>query len=348
MVATAASAIGGRHRGRPDRRLRRRGHHQHAAGPRRGRRRARARRQPQAVPQRRGARGQEARPHAGLRPRAAGRHRHRAAALLALRAGPAGRRGRDVQGRSHLAAARSSTTPRPSAPTATAPGRRRRALLHAAQRQRRLRRPRSTGRRRRSTPCCTATPRTRSSTSSTTAGSNTPMPAWGAPGGGPLTEQQLDNVIAYLYSIQLSSDDSQTALQNEIETVCKPDDAEPLHARTAPPTRPSGQTARRGPVQPGPVRRLRRPAPTPAPAATPRAGRTASPRSPAAAALGPNLTDGSPLRQFETAAAAGRVRHHGLRARQADRLGRHRLGPDARLRAQPQRRSTRPRPRSPG
>ncbi|MGZ4727118.1 MAG: c-type cytochrome [Acidimicrobiales bacterium] len=53
---------------------------------------------------------------------------------------------------------------------------------------------------------------------------NTPMPAWGAPGGGPLTDQQLDNVIAYLYSIQLSSDDSQTALQNEIDTVCKPDD----------------------------------------------------------------------------------------------------------------------------
>jgi mono/diheme cytochrome c family protein len=53
---------------------------------------------------------------------------------------------------------------------------------------------------------------------------NTPMPAWGAPGGGPLTEQQLDNTIAYLYSIQLSSDDSQTALQNEIDTVCKPDD----------------------------------------------------------------------------------------------------------------------------
>jgi mono/diheme cytochrome c family protein len=52
---------------------------------------------------------------------------------------------------------------------------------------------------------------------------NTPMPAWGAPGGGPLTEQQLDNVIAYLYSIQLSSDESQQALQKEIDTVCKPD-----------------------------------------------------------------------------------------------------------------------------
>ena len=53
----------------------------------------------------------------------------------------------------------------------------------------------------------------------------TPMPAWGAPGGGPLTDQQLDDVIAYLYSIQLSSDDSQTAVQSEIDTVCKPDAA---------------------------------------------------------------------------------------------------------------------------
>ncbi|HEY5155371.1 MAG TPA: cytochrome c, partial [Acidimicrobiales bacterium] len=52
---------------------------------------------------------------------------------------------------------------------------------------------------------------------------NTPMPAWGAPGGGPLTEQQLDNVIAYLYSIQLSATDSQDALQAQIDTVCKPD-----------------------------------------------------------------------------------------------------------------------------
>ena len=54
---------------------------------------------------------------------------------------------------------------------------------------------------------------------------NTPMPAWGAPGGGPLTDQQLDDVIAYLYSIQLSASDSQTAVQTEIDTVCKPDAA---------------------------------------------------------------------------------------------------------------------------
>ncbi len=34
----------------------------------------------------------------------------------------------------------------------------------------------------------------------------TPMPAWGAAGGGPLTEQQIDELIAYLGSIQLTSD----------------------------------------------------------------------------------------------------------------------------------------------
>lgn len=36
----------------------------------------------------------------------------------------------------------------------------------------------------------------------------TPMPAWGAEGGGPLTTQQIDELIAYLGSIQLSSDEA--------------------------------------------------------------------------------------------------------------------------------------------
>ena len=34
-----------------------------------------------------------------------------------------------------------------------------------------------------------------------------PMPAWGLPGGGPLTEQQLETLIEYLKSIQLSPDE---------------------------------------------------------------------------------------------------------------------------------------------
>ncbi len=52
---------------------------------------------------------------------------------------------------------------------------------------------------------------------------NTPMPAWGALGGGPLTDQQLDNVIAYLQSIQLPAEEAKAALTKEIEKVCAPD-----------------------------------------------------------------------------------------------------------------------------
>lgn len=53
---------------------------------------------------------------------------------------------------------------------------------------------------------------------------NTPMPAWGAPGGGPLTEQQLGNVIAYLESIQLPADKSKAEVDKEVAKVCAPDD----------------------------------------------------------------------------------------------------------------------------
>ena len=34
-----------------------------------------------------------------------------------------------------------------------------------------------------------------------------PMAAWGGPGGGPLTDQQIDNLIDYLWSIQLTPDE---------------------------------------------------------------------------------------------------------------------------------------------
>jgi mono/diheme cytochrome c family protein len=37
----------------------------------------------------------------------------------------------------------------------------------------------------------------------------TPMPAWGAGGGGPLSVQQIDNLVDYLASIQLDSDEAQ-------------------------------------------------------------------------------------------------------------------------------------------
>lgn len=50
-----------------------------------------------------------------------------------------------------------------------------------------------------------------------------PMPAWGAPGGGPLTEQQIDDVIAYLTSIQLPAEESLKAVQDQLEKDCKAD-----------------------------------------------------------------------------------------------------------------------------
>ncbi len=36
---------------------------------------------------------------------------------------------------------------------------------------------------------------------------NSPMPAWGAPGGGPLTSQQIDDILIYLAEIQLSDEE---------------------------------------------------------------------------------------------------------------------------------------------
>ena len=45
-----------------------------------------------------------------------------------------------------------------------------------------------------------------------------PMPAWGEGGGGPLTEQQLENVIDYLASIQISSEESKEAVEGQLRT----------------------------------------------------------------------------------------------------------------------------------
>src|SRR6478609_5700960 len=52
-----------------------------------------------------------------------------------------------------------------------------------------------------------------------------PLPAWGAPGGGPLTDQQLDDIIFYLTSIQLPAEESQKAVQDELDKTCGADDA---------------------------------------------------------------------------------------------------------------------------
>jgi len=50
-----------------------------------------------------------------------------------------------------------------------------------------------------------------------------PMPAWGAPGGGPLTEQEIDEIIAYLVSIQLPAAESQAAVQKQLDLSCAAD-----------------------------------------------------------------------------------------------------------------------------
>jgi mono/diheme cytochrome c family protein len=52
-----------------------------------------------------------------------------------------------------------------------------------------------------------------------------PMPAWGAEGGGPLTEQQIDNLIDYLQSIQLTGAEARAEVDQELANTCAPDEA---------------------------------------------------------------------------------------------------------------------------
>ena len=53
---------------------------------------------------------------------------------------------------------------------------------------------------------------------------NSPMPAWGSLGGGPLTDQQLLNVIDYLESIQLPAEEARQQVEDELAATCGPDD----------------------------------------------------------------------------------------------------------------------------
>ncbi len=46
-----------------------------------------------------------------------------------------------------------------------------------------------------------------------------PMPAWGAAGGGPRTEQEIENIIDYLESIQITSEESILAVEGELATA---------------------------------------------------------------------------------------------------------------------------------
>lgn len=54
-----------------------------------------------------------------------------------------------------------------------------------------------------------------------------PMAAWGADGGGPLTDQQIDNLLDYLYSIQLPASTAAAELDKQIADQCAPGDTEP-------------------------------------------------------------------------------------------------------------------------
>ncbi len=47
----------------------------------------------------------------------------------------------------------------------------------------------------------------------------TPMAAWGAPGGGPLTTQQIDNVIKYLWTLQLTVDEMRQEVYGLVEGI---------------------------------------------------------------------------------------------------------------------------------
>lgn len=47
----------------------------------------------------------------------------------------------------------------------------------------------------------------------------TPMAAWGAPGGGPLTTQQIDDIIAYLWSVQLKPEDMRKQVDDFVKAI---------------------------------------------------------------------------------------------------------------------------------
>ncbi len=53
----------------------------------------------------------------------------------------------------------------------------------------------------------------------------TPMPAWGLEGGGPLTSQQIDELLSYLDSIQITSEEAQAQVEDAIRAdLDLPDD----------------------------------------------------------------------------------------------------------------------------
>jgi len=60
-----------------------------------------------------------------------------------------------------------------------------------------------------------------------------PMPAWGAKGGGPLTEQNLQNLVDYLESIQLTRKEAQKEVTDELAKMMKTKEPSCVAALTA-------------------------------------------------------------------------------------------------------------------
>ena len=58
-----------------------------------------------------------------------------------------------------------------------------------------------------------------------------PMPAWGAKGGGPLTEQQLQNLVDYIDSVQLTPKESQAEASDQLAKMMKAKDETCVSAR---------------------------------------------------------------------------------------------------------------------
>lgn len=133
---------------------------------------------------------------------------------------------------------------------------------------------------------------------------NTPMPAWGAPGGGPLTEQQLEYVIAYLESIQLPAEQVRADVVKELEKVCKPDEEGrcTISDPSAPPGTPPYATIGEALFNFGLWDGFAGGAYSCGRCHT-KGWSYGEPEVAGGGFLGPNLTGGSTLRQFETAQA---------------------------------------------
>ena len=279
-------------------RLRLRQHPQRAS---RGRLRDRAGRQPQAVPRRRGARGPQARP----RPHAAGCSAWSSSPSACRSTGWPSRAGRTARSRTsrskfveprrghvrHHRGGRLQLRRLPRRQEAE----RRRGRLHAHRRRRRVRRSRCNWKAPALNTVLLRYSREEVRYILTYGRPFSPMPAWGVEGGGPLNDQQIQNLIDYLESDPAHARGGAGAGCTEQARAEMRKEDEP---RTAPLEYPTSISDGEAHLQHG-LRRTASPAaPTRAAAATPTAGRTASKTVDGSGALGPPLRGGTTLARF--------------------------------------------------